>query len=518
MTGVDALIRRQEALAAERARQEGTWQEILDHVLPRRAGMREETPGARRGSRVYDSTPNRALVRLAAVLNSMLTNPATRWFALELEDPAMSRRHEVKEWLEKVSARLQRGLEGSNFATEVHEMYLDLGSVGTACVYMEEGKDERDYNFSCRHIREIYAAEDETGRVDTVFRKFTMTARQMVQRWGKDACGTKTAEQAEREPDARREILHCVLPRAEAMPGKAGRENLPFASVWIDLGERRKLDEGGYHEFPYCVPRWVKASGETYGRSPALDALADVKTLSAMARTLLITGEKVANPPLNVPDENTQVLNIPGGVNYYDSRTGAKIEPIHIGANLPLNFEMLREKREAVADAFFMHQLQLVDARRMTAEEVRARVSENLRILGPIFGRLQSEFFQPIVARCYGILSRAGKLPPPPSAIQGAPIRVRYASPVARAQRSGEGEAVALVARTALDWARAVPEVLDNVDFDAAFRILAELDGAPAGVLRSEKARDLRREERARAQEAASRMLLKRESREGGAA
>ncbi|MFP4476809.1 MAG: portal protein [Desulfatibacillaceae bacterium] len=508
MHTTDSLIRRHEALGAERARWESTWQDILDHVLPRRAGiLGADTPGARRGAKVYDSTPTRALVRLAAALNSMLTNPASRWFHLEVEDPEQNARQETRAWLEQVATAIQRGLEASNFATEVHETYLDLGCLGTACMFMEEGADT-DFNFSTRHIREVYVAEDDKGRVDTVFRKFSLTARQMLRRWGADACGERIAEQARKKPEDRRDILHCVLPRDEWRPGRAGRENLPWASVWVDLETRRRLDEGGYHEFPYCVPRWLKASGEKYGRSPALDALADIRTLNAMARTLLVTGEKVANPPLNVPDENTCVKNTPGGINYYDTRTMARIEPIAVGANLPLNFEMIREKRDAVADAFFANQLQLIDSRRMTAEEVRARVAENLRVLGPTFGRLQSEFFAPVVARCYGILLRNGKLPEPPASLAGQPIAVRYKSPLARSQRAHEAQAVSLLAGTALDWARTLPEVLDNVDLDAAIRALGEMDGVPAELLRPVRQRDAMRKRRAALEEMRTRLAL----------
>ncbi|MBQ8172534.1 MAG: phage tail protein, partial [Mailhella sp.] len=41
------------------------------------------------------------------------------------------------------------------------------------------------------------------------------------------------------------------------------------------------LSEGGYDMFPAFAPRWDVATGEVYGRSPAMDVAADCKMLQA---------------------------------------------------------------------------------------------------------------------------------------------------------------------------------------------------------------------------------------------
>ena len=38
--------------------------------------------------------------------------------------------------------------------------------------------------FSTRHINEIFITENDKGRIDTVFRKFKITARAAVQQFG----------------------------------------------------------------------------------------------------------------------------------------------------------------------------------------------------------------------------------------------------------------------------------------------------------------------------------------------
>jgi hypothetical protein len=286
---------------------------------------------------------------------------------------------------------------------------------------------------------------------------------------------------------------------------------MPFASVWLDTKERHVLDEGGFQEFPYCVPRWSKASGEKYGRSPALDALADIKTLHKMRRDVLVLGEKVANPPINSPDENLDPNMLPGGINFYDTR-GGKVEPIALGQFFPVTLEMLQQAQNEIRDAFYESSLKPVDTKQMTAEEVRARITENIRVLGPTFGRLSDEFLSPLLTRVVGILTRAGMMPALPDELAGEPgtrkMSLRYTSPIARGQRAEEAQAVTSVVMFAANMAQVAPQVMDAVDVDEAVRSLALLDGAPTGLVRNEKEVAMIRDARARQEQAVAQTQL----------
>ena len=46
------------------------------------------------------------------------------------------------------------------------------------------------FNFRACHLAEVVIAESEEGRIDTVFRKLKLTARQAHQKFGDD-CGEK---------------------------------------------------------------------------------------------------------------------------------------------------------------------------------------------------------------------------------------------------------------------------------------------------------------------------------------
>ena len=66
---------------------------------------------------------------------------------------------------------------------------------------------------------EIYIAENHQGVVDTVFRKFQLTARQAVQRFGADTLPDKIVTDAEERPDTQHEFLHAVFPNPERVRG-----------------------------------------------------------------------------------------------------------------------------------------------------------------------------------------------------------------------------------------------------------------------------------------------------------
>ena len=184
--------------------------------------------------------------------------------------------------------------------------------------------------------------------------------------------------------------------------------------------------------------------------------------------------------------------------------TNARIEPIEIGANFPVTLEMLQDQRNGIRDHFYVTQLQLIDARKMTAAEARIRTAENARVLGPTFGRLNDDYLDRLIERTLGILRRAGKLAPIPQVVlddvekRGTQLRVRFVSPLARAQVASEVQGIQQTAATAFAWAEQSgnPAVIDNIDLDFGIKKIADLDGTPAGFLRDDdlvkKMRDTR--------------------------
>ena len=102
--------------------------------------------------------------------------------------------------------------------------------------------------------------------------------------------------------------------------GYENSKNMDFISCHVHEESGALLRESGFREFPYVVPRYLKSSSnEIYGRSPAMNALPDVKMLNTMSKTTIKAAQKQIDPPLMVPDDGfvLPVRTVPGGLNFY---------------------------------------------------------------------------------------------------------------------------------------------------------------------------------------------------------
>lgn len=513
MTDSSILIRRWEQLAAERASFDSTWQDIADHLLGRRAvlGARvagTSAGGARRDARLYDGTSMLAADVLAASLHGLVTNPSMRWFALRLEDASLGEDDLARRWLAVAEDRLYDAFAAptAGHAQACHEFYLDLGAFGTAGMFLGDAPG-KGLVFSARALGELAIAEDAAGRVDTVFRRFALTARQARQEWGAQA-GEKVGRALEAgRGEERFEFLHAVFPRGEREEGRRDGAHMAFASCYVSLADRSSVAEGGFHEMPYLVARWSKDAGETYGRGPGWNALADQKMLHAMSKTVIKAAQKAVDPPLLVADDGVvlPVRTVPGGLNFgrMDGR-GPFIQPLSVPARLDIGFEMMEQRRQAVRAAFHADVLQVMRDPRMTAAQVYEIAGEMMRVMGPVLGRLQAEFLGPMIARGFALLARQGALPPAPPLLTGARLKVEYVSPLARAQKAGQAQAVMRTYEPALRLAQAAPQIMDNLDHDEALRVLADANGAPPKILKDRsQVAEARRRREAEARQAA---------------
>ena len=485
-----ALMRRLDRLAEQRSTWESHWQEIADYMRPRKADItkKSQTPGAKRSELIFDGTAIHAAELLSASLHGMLTNMSTPWFSLRFTNTDLNQDDMAKEWLEQTEDVLYAAFHRSNFQEQIHELYDDLILFGTGVMLVEPDMDTT-FRFSTRHIAECYLAEDEKGRVNTVYRKFRMFARAAINQFGKENVGDKILKIDDRDPYEQVQIVHVVLPRDERDKGKIDQINKAYASYYIEPEERTVLSESGFDELPYVVPRWLKSSYELgYGRSPSMNSLSDTKVLSKMSEITLRAAQKQVDPPLLVPDDGFMlpIRTVPGGLNFYRSGTRDRIEPLQIGANQPLGLNMEEQRRNAIRQAFYVDQLIMSQGPQMTATEVLQRTEEKMRLLGPVLGRLQAELLQPLITRCWNIMLRNKLLPEAPPELAADNIEIEYVSPLAKAQKQSEVQAVVRMLEMMQPIAQLDPGVLDHLDTDGLARHVIKVLGIPAQVVRGE--------------------------------
>ena len=492
-------------LESIRSTWEDHWQEILDYVMPRKADVTfVRSKGEKRTEVLYDSTAITANNLLAASLQGTLTSASLPWFHLKLRDTETNQNRDVQLWLEDSAKRMYEIFNESNFNTEVHELYLDLVSIGTGAIFVEEGSkgfDKEGIHFNCLHIAEYFIQENINGKVDTLYRKYKLTARQAIQEFGEENVGEKILESVKEKPDKEFNFIHAVEPTEdyERAVGKSSTK-LPVHSCHVCTEDKMVVRTGGYNEFPYLVPRWSKATGEIFGRSPSYNALPDIKTLNKAVEIGLKAWAKAIDPPLLVQDDGVigRVRMTPGGVTVV--RHDGAIKPLQIGSNWQITDLKENQLRTSIRQAYYSDQLQLQDGPQMTATEVQVRYELMQRLLGPTLGRFQTEFLNPLIERTFGIMLRAGGLLPEPDVIKGQKIDIEYVGPLARSQRMEESVAIDRLYELAMNVVQIDPSIMDNINHDEAIRLRGDLLGVPKIILRAREEVEELREQRQQAQ------------------
>ena len=501
-----ALLKRLDKLKSVRGTWEEHWQQLADYIVPRKGNVtRKRTPGAKRMELVYDGTAIHAAEMLSASLHGMLTNPNLAWFELAYMDREYNQDDEALEYLEQVSEIMNREFQRSNFSEQVHELYHDLVTFGTGVMFITDAPNKNGVRFATRHISECYVAEDELGRIDTVYREFKMNLRSLVRQFGEDAIGDEMRKKLAKDPYDEITVVHIVMPRDDRDAQRIDAANKPFASIYIEPKQKIVLREGGFDEFAYVCPRFLKSSSDEggYGRSPAMTALPDTAMINAMSKTTIAAAQKQVDPPLMVPDDGfvLPVRTRPGGLNYYRSGSRDRIEPLNIGANNPLGLNIEQQRREAIRQAFYVDQLLMGNGPQMTATEAILKNEEKMRLMGPLMGRLQAELLQPMIERVYALLQRQRQFPEPPDIIQGRSFDIEYVSPMAKAQRQTDVQSIMRLFELLAPIASVDAGVFDHLDVDGLVRHMLKTLSIPASVTKGEGEVSLARDERAAQEE-----------------
>jgi hypothetical protein len=488
-------------LKSERGTYDSHIDEIVQYLIPfRQRVTSQNTLGQKTMDFIMDSTPTHSLLLFAAGLCGLLTNASVPWYAITTENDDLMDNQDVKRYIDIVKQTFDSVLNKSNFYNQIHEVYLDLGSFGTGLLFVGEHHRHLCY-FKAISPAQTYIGENRYDEIDTLYRVFRLTARQMVHWWGIGKVSEKVQEAAKSKPFETFEIIHAVYPRKDRDPGKIDKLNKPYVSAYVESEAIKILVEDGYDEFPYMVPRFFVMSGETYGRGPGMLALPDVKMLNRMEKDILASGQKKLNPPLLLPNDGFvgQLKLVPGAANFFraDSNMQEKIGTFPVADDLGYAEEKLEQKRNQIRSIFYNDMLQLVQDADMTATEFLKRAEEKLRLLGPLEGRTRSDLFSPMFDRIFSIFLFRGVLPPPPRVLWGENLKIDYISPLAKAQRTAEVESISRTIQMLGMVGQVKPEVFDNFDLDEISKAIAEINGLPSKLILSDDQVKIIREARA---------------------
>lgn len=359
---------------------------------------------------LYDATAADAADNLAASIYTLLTPPESMWLQLVGES-------ELSQNADYATAVLRANLNDSNFYTTIHQCYMDLVILGTACLFMAESPIGASSAFTFTAI----PMSDIAILPNAVFHTTSMPACEVLEKYPTWTPPANLRDTIRRDPETPLKLVQSLV----------GTE----FTAWLDVGgdiENNIVATGTFETNPYIIFRWSVSSGELYGRGPVLRALPDIKTANKVVE-LVLKNATIAVSGIWMADDdgviNLQNINLTPGAIIPKAVGSSGLTPLTSGADFDVSQLILKDLRERIRHALLADRLGLLSDKEMTATEIMARNADMMRILGATYGRLLHEFIRPLCDRGLQILARRGLIAP----IQlNSDAELKYIAPIAQ--------------------------------------------------------------------------------------
>ena len=359
---------------------------------------------------LFDATAADAVDNLAASIYSLMTPPESLWISLVPESDASPD-------ADVATAALRANLNDSNFYTTIHQCYLDLVILGTACLFMAETPigASSAFSFTAVPMRDIAILPN------AVFHTATMPACEVLEKYPTWTPPADIADQIKRDPATPLRLVQSLV----------GTE----FTAWLDVGgniQNNIVARGTFETNPYIIFRWSVLSGEQYGRGPVLRALPDIKTANKVVELVLKNATIAVSGIWQADDDgviNLNNINLTPGAIIPKAVGSSGLTPLSSGADFDVSQIILKDLRERIRHALLADRLGLLSEKEMTATEIMARNSDMVRILGATYGRLLHEFIRPLTDRGLQILSRRGVIAP---IALNSDAELKYIAPIAQ--------------------------------------------------------------------------------------
>lgn len=359
---------------------------------------------------LYDATASDAVDNLAASIYTLLTPPESMWMTLVPESDASPD-------AAAATAAFRSNLNDSNFYTTIHQCYMDLVVLGTACLFMAQSPIGASSAFTFTAI----PMSDIAILPNAVFHTTSMPAREVMERYPTWTPPANLQDTIKQNPETPLRLVQALV-------------DTEF-TAWLDVGgdlENNIVSRGVFETNPYIIFRWSLASGEIYGRGPVLRALPDIKTANKVVELVLKNATIAVSGIWQADDDgviNLNNINLTPGAIIPKAVGSSGLTPLHSGADFDVSQLILKDLRERIRHALLADRLGLLSDKEMTATEIMARNADMMRILGATYGRLLHEFIRPLCDRGLQILARRGVIEP---IRLNSDAELKYIAPIAQ--------------------------------------------------------------------------------------
>lgn len=504
---VEQVLCRFKGLKEKRSIWNEQFQVVGEYVSQNKRSFQEENEaGAFLNEDIFDSTATFAANNAASALLGMLW-PSSAKSSARIEEPDDMGELDAAEveWYKNASDTLVKYMDDpkSNLFVALDEYMQDDLIFGTSGVGVFWSNDR--FLFRPYGVSESYIDEGENGTVDTVYSVNKWSVSRIVDTYGLDVVSDEIRDKYKNgKYDDKCEVLVAYEPRRDRKEDGEGYLNYPFRSVHIEPKTKTLLRESGFETFPIMVNRFKKLSYETYGRSPAMNALPDIREINTLRESVIIATEKLLDPALGVFNDgvmgNGVIDTSAGAINVFDSmgaQNGSPVFPVNTVGDLSATIGRIEELANNIAQHFYIDRLlDFNNETQMTATETQQRAAIRAASLSSLLSRQIAEVFLPLVDRCVALLFRNGKLGVmPEDAMEGdfniiperiaqriregeESYKVRFLTAADRASKAEELSGSIQYIQFMQSWAQTNPDVLLHLNEKEAPEVFKDLFGA----------------------------------------
>ena len=523
---IDYLLQKRMMLVDERAPWNNQFEILAEYVYQRKMGFQSETsPGAfKNDGSINDSTASRALQAMTSAVMGSLWKTGGRTFRLK-QPEYISQSDTHKKYYEAINKAISKYMETekAGFELAFQETLNEEAAFGTGAFGVFQGDYVTPLIFKCWSLQSLRIAQSKDEFVDTLYFDEKPTVEQVVNTYGLDKVSEATAKKYKEEKSRLDKVLICIAIEPRTTEDKkdapqAGNKAMPFASYHFEVDNKHMLKESGYTELPSKVSRWYRLANETYGRSPAMDALPAICQLNALKEAYTVGVEKKVEPPLFTLDDGSlgasTVDTSAGGLSVFNMSGRMNGQPpigvIFDVGELQSVVVAIEGFRTEIMQHFLIDKLyDLNNKTRMTLGEAEIRYDIRSDALSSVYSRIFNEQLTPAIERSVNILFEMGLMGVSeedvtrqkmllmngidpiiiPPEVQEAIVAgknlydIEYISPAAQLLRASEKAGVTETINGILALTNVNPEAFEYLDVAQAIEAIRDLSGAPSKIL-----------------------------------
>ena len=396
----------------------------------------------KRNTKILDSTPLIAVRNFSSGMLSGATSPAQNWFKFKVRNYNMEYDYDVKSWCANVEKLIRDILNSSNIYVKMPITYKQLGVFGFSTLALES---DYDNVLTCKvlPIGSYRYAKNSKGQIDTLFRVYSETARNLVDQFGEMNVSDTVREANNKNSQAYFEIVHGVMPNPNYDVTKKWARNDRFISVYYEKSSKDKkfLSVSGFNKFPYVVFEAEVNGEDVYPCDcPGINALPDVKQLFTMIKEYAKAVKKIVSPPLKGPAKfkDRTISTLPES--YIEDVEGNDqgVRPIHeVNPRIIELSQQIEGMKQIIKEHFYNDLFAMIlqtAERGRTATEVNELKEEKLVLASPLVQQVNNSL-NILLSWIFEECQRVNILPEPPKQIQGMDLEIEFVSTFAQAQK-----------------------------------------------------------------------------------